>query len=178
MGNCLKSLKTLRKTSAATFAILVATSLLGSVGIAVASSGCSETTVEIRSDTGNTRFTVEVADTAASRNLGLMNRPHMASSAGMLFIYDNPTHATFWMENTLIPLDMLFISDTGLIELVHSNAVPFDRTPIDGGTGILMVLEINGGLAELLQITEGATLRHPQIDQSIALWPCVESASQ
>jgi hypothetical protein len=76
------------------------------------------------------------------------------------------------MENTLIPLDMIFADATGTVTRVHPEAVPLDRTPIDGGDGVQYVLEINGGLAAALRIRPGAVLRHPDIDQARAAWPC------
>jgi uncharacterized membrane protein (UPF0127 family) len=69
-------------------------------------------------------------------------------------------------------LDMIFADETGLVRHVHANAIPHDETGIDGGTGILSVLEINGGLAKRLGITPGAVIRHPGLDQSKAQWPC------
>jgi hypothetical protein len=92
----------------------------------------------------------------------------------MLFIYDRPTTASFWMMNTLIPLDMIFMDDTGLVTRVHHMARPRDLTPIPGGDNVLMVLEINGGLARALGIAEGAEMRHPRLDQSLARWSCAD----
>jgi len=134
--------------------------------------GCSPDTVDIRGAFGQARFTVEVADTFAERAQGLMNRPSMPSGAGMLFVYETPQQASFWMKNTLIPLDMIFADQAGRVTRVHSNAVPQDETPIDGGAGVAVVLEINGGLAEKLGIAPGAELRNPAVDQSLAAWPC------
>jgi uncharacterized membrane protein (UPF0127 family) len=90
----------------------------------------------------------------------------------MLFVYETPQPVAFWMENTLIPLDMLFFDASGKLERVHENARPLDRTPIPGGNDIRFVLEINGGLATELGIEPGAELRHPSIDQAEAAWPC------
>ncbi len=137
-----------------------------------ASAACTDTAVDIRGDWGSARFTVEVADEPAERAQGLMNRPSMPRSAGMLFLYERPQRATFWMRNTLIPLDMIFMDETGTVTRVHENAVPLDETTIDGGDGVLAVLEINGGLARAIGIAEGSELRHPGLDQSIAAWPC------
>ncbi|MGB8811932.1 MAG: DUF192 domain-containing protein [Paracoccaceae bacterium] len=134
---------------------------------------CSEGAVQLRGTSGTARFTVELADTPGERAQGLMNRDSMASSAGMLFVYEQPQHARFWMKNTLIPLDMVFADATGQVTRVHSNAIPQDLTPIDGGEGVAFVLEINGGLAKRMGIAEGAALRHPVIDQSQAFWPCL-----
>lgn len=134
--------------------------------------GCTETGVDLRGPAGTAHFTVEVADTASERSLGLMNRNSMASSAGMLFVYERPQTARFWMKDTLIPLDMVFADATGTVTRVHSNAVPMDETPIEGGSGVAVVLEINGGLAKRLGIDVGTELRHPAINQSLAVWPC------
>jgi uncharacterized membrane protein (UPF0127 family) len=92
----------------------------------------------------------------------------------MLFVYPAPQRASFWMKNTLIPLDMIFADATGRVTRVHSNAVPGDETPIDGGEGVSFVLEINGGLARRLGIAPGAELRHPAVDPDTAAWPCEE----
>ncbi|MAN15615.1 DUF192 domain-containing protein [Alterinioella nitratireducens] len=133
---------------------------------------CAPGRVELRGDWGTARFRVEVADDPEERAIGLMNREEMALSAGMLFVYDSPQRVSFWMENTLIPLDMLFLDATGTVTRVHENAVPLDRTPIPGGTDIQYVLEINGGLARQIGISEGDVLRHPDVDQDLAAWPC------
>ena len=101
-----------------------------------------------------------------------MNVPHMPSGQGMLFLYETPQHATFWMKNTLIPLDMIFADPTGTITHIHENAVPLDETTIDGGRGVLAILEINGGLASQIGISVGDTMRHPGLDPEIAAWPC------
>jgi uncharacterized protein len=134
---------------------------------------CSPDSVELRTSEGTVmRFSVEVADDAAERATGLMNRDHMATSAGMLFVYDAPQHAFFWMKNTLIPLDMIFADATGRVTRVHEMAVPGDETTIDGGEGVRYVLEINGGLAGRLGLAEGAVMRSAVIAQAAAAWPC------
>jgi len=121
---------------------------------------------------GVARFAVEVADDGPERAQGLMFRERMAKSAGMLFVYQRPQRASFWMKNTLIPLDMIFVDLQGRVLAVHANAVPGDTTSIDGGTGVKLVLEINGGLAARMGIGPGAELRHPAIAQADAAWPC------
>ena len=68
------------------------------------------------------------------------------------------------MRNTLIPLDMLFVGPDGAVNRIHHDARPRDETPIPGGDNVLMVLEVNGGLA-LFGITPGSELRHPRLDQ-------------
>ncbi|MEO8244730.1 MAG: DUF192 domain-containing protein [bacterium] len=140
---------------------------------AAASAACAPDTVELRTLAGNViRFSAELAATEAERELGLMNRDKMASSAGMLFAYPEPHHVYFWMKNTLIPLDMVFANAEGRVTAVHSDAVPLDETPIDGGDGVRYVLEINGGLARKLGLVPGTVLRSAMLDQSASVWPC------
>ena len=92
----------------------------------------------------------------------------------MLFVYPQPKRVAFWMKNTLIPLDMIFLDASGTVRKVHHEAKPLDETPIFGGNAIQSVLEINGGLARKIGIAEGWQLRHPAIDQDAAAWPCSE----
>ena len=139
---------------------------------AMAGAACAPEAVELRGPAGVARFHVEVADAPAEQAKGLMFREKMAASAGMLFVFPAPKHASFWMKNTLIPLDMIFADAAGRVTRVHSMAVPGDETPIDGGEGVAMVLEINGGLAARLGIAPGSELRHSSVDQSLAAWPC------
>ncbi len=134
--------------------------------------GCSPDKVELRGLWGQASFQVEVADTPQLRNTGLMNRKNMASSAGMLFVFDHPQQVAFWMKNTLIPLDMVFVDEAGRVKRVHQNAIPHDETSIPGGDGIQFVLEINGGMAALFGISEGSEIRHPAIGAETALWQC------
>jgi uncharacterized membrane protein (UPF0127 family) len=146
--------------------------LICSAGLAHAQAACREDTVFLRGDWGQARFSVELANTPQTRSQGLMFRESMPRSSGMLFIYDSPQRATFWMRNTLISLDMIFTDETGLVRHVHHEAIPGDETVIDGGTGILTVLEINGGLARAMGIVTGSQMRHPAFDANTAAWPC------
>lgn len=146
--------------------------ILGLAASTATAGTCSPTAVDLRGDWGQAHFTVEVADDAQEQAKGLMFRENLPKSAGMLFVYDSPRHARFWMKNTLIPLDMIFLDQTGQVLRIAQNARPLDETPIDGGDGVLMILEINGGLANGLGISVGSQLRHPAIETSIALWPC------
>ena len=133
--------------------------------------GCSENRVDLRGAWGTASFSVEVADDVAERAQGLMHRESLPQSAGMLFAYDRSQYVAFWMRNTLIPLDMIFMDDTGRVTRVHENAVPLDETGIEGGDDIKFVLEINGGLSRQLGIAEGSELRHPVVGASAA-WAC------
>lgn len=131
---------------------------------------CAVDRIDLRGDWGAARFTIEVADDARERSQGLMHRDSMATSAGMLFVYDQPQFVSFWMRNTLIPLDMIFIDEAGIVKGIHENAVPLDETAIPGGDGIQYVLEINGGLSSRLGIEVGSEVRHPSIGE--ASWGC------
>lgn len=113
-----------------------------------------------------------MADDPQERAKGLMFVEEMPAMKGMLFIYEQPQPASFWMRNTLIPLDMLFLDQTGTVTRIHENAVPLDESPIPGGDAVLSVLEINGGMAERLGIEVGSELRHPDLPQDVAAWPC------
>ncbi len=154
---------------------MIKTVLSGAIALITGSgawAGCTETLAEFRWDGGGARFAVEIADDDAERARGLMFRESLSSSAGMLFIYDQPQKVSFWMKNTLIPLDMIFIGADGRVNRVHSNAIPGDLTGIPGPDATLMVLEIKGGLAARLGLAEGAEMRHPALSAETALWPC------
>jgi uncharacterized protein len=133
---------------------------------------CAPGRAEIQMGNSSAAFNIEVVDTYEGRAKGLMFRETMPKFSGMLFVYDRPQSVSFWMRNTLIPLDMIFMDQTGLVVTVHSNAVPLDETPIFGGDSIFAVLEINGGMAEKLGIGPGAKMQHPAFDQENAVWPC------
>lgn len=136
--------------------------------------GCAPGVVDLRDADTTARFKVEVVDTPEGRERGLMNRASMPKYSGMLFVYETPQPVAFWMENTLIPLDMLFFDAGGRLTHVHENAKPMDRTPIPGGDNVRFVLEINGGMAGKLDIDPGAEMRNPAVDQGLAAWPCAE----
>ncbi|GAA3873406.1 DUF192 domain-containing protein [Celeribacter arenosi] len=128
---------------------------------AVGQSVCDPSEVIVTSGATQVRFSVEIADDASERSLGLMHRETLPRSSGMLFIYDELRPVSFWMQNTLIPLDIIFVDEKGIVVRVHENAVPLDRTQIPSGAPVRAVLEVNGGLSAALGIQKGATLRHP-----------------
>lgn len=122
--------------------------------------------------------TVEIADDPAERAQGLMFRRSLAPQHGMLFIYDTPQPSSFWMRNTLIPLDIIFMDATGRIRRIHENARPLDETPIPGAAVgdpdplRLMVLEIGGGEAARLGLAVGQAMAHPALDPKTAAISC------
>jgi len=112
-------------------------------------------TVEIQTSRGPVRFTVELAITPAEQQRGLMFRKALAPDRGMLFPYSRPQRAAFWMKNTLIPLDIIYIAPNGRVLSIARNAVPHDETPIPSGGLVGGVLEIAGGRAAQLGILPG-----------------------
>lgn len=167
----------MRLTKFAAVRVLGAAMLVAGLGAGSVDALCSDGRVEMRGEFGTVRFRVEVADDPQERARGLMHRESMARMSGMLFVYERPQSVSFWMENTLIPLDMVFVDATGVVRRIHDNAIPLDRTPIPGGLDIQYVLELNGGLAEQLGLDVGDQLRHPAIADDLAVWPCDEVAN-
>ncbi len=152
-------------------ALIIALGMLLAICTDVATA-CTIEAVEIKSANGQVQFKVDVADDPVERSKGLMHVESMPRFSGMLFIYETPGPADFWMKNTLIPLDMLFADATGTITHIHENAEPLSLASIHGGKDILYVLEINGGMAAKLGIEEGAVMRHLDMDQGTAAWAC------
>lgn len=103
--------------------------------------------LDIATDKGVYHFKVEIADTNATREHGLMNRKSLAADHGMLFDFKTPQTVKFWMHDTLIPLDMVFIGADGRIVSIARNAAPMDETPIPSGGDVRGVLELRGGRA-------------------------------
>ena len=106
------------------------------------------------------RFRVEIADTPAAQRKGLMHRDNLAKDRGMLFVFDKSRIRSFWMKNTNIALDMLFISKNGKIRHIHHDATPNSRKSISSRVPVRAVLEINGGLARQHGIEKGDRVNH------------------
>ena len=119
-----------------------------------AQTGLREVPLTIHSRTGAHAFTVEVAATLQQQETGLMFRRTLAGDRGMIFPYDPPQEVAFWMKNTLIPLDIVYIRADGTIARIV-NAEALDLTPLPSGEPIAVVLEIRGGRAKELGIREG-----------------------
>lgn len=117
-------------------------------------------TVEIITSKGRARFQVEIAATHAEQQRGLMFRKSLAPDRGMLFTYAKPQPAAFWMKNTLIPLDIIYIAASGRVLSIVRNAQPHNEMPLPSGGPILGVLEIAGGRAAQLGILPGDRVLH------------------
>lgn len=122
-----------------------------------AQTGLREVPLTIRSKNGVHRFTVEVAATPQQQETGLMFRTSVGADRGMIFPYDPPQEVAFWMKNTLIPLDIVFIGVGGKIVRI-TNAQAMDLTPLPSGAPVTGVLEIAAGRAKQLGIREGDTV--------------------
>lgn len=109
----------------------------------------------ISADNMSHPFTVELALTVEEQATGLMHRTEMAEDAGMLFYFGEEAERGFWMKNTLIPLDMIFIRADGTIHKIHENAVPEDLTRISSNGPVAAVLEIKGGVSRKMGIKPG-----------------------
>ncbi len=120
-----------------------------------AQTGLAKVPLTIRSANGTHRFTVEVAATPAQQQRGLMFRHSVGADEGMIFPYDPPVAATFWMKNTLIPLDMVFIRADGTIARIAANTTPMSLDPVGAGEEVAAVLELRGGRAAELGIRAG-----------------------
>ena len=114
--------------------------------------------LSIRTAKGNRSFQVEVARTDEEQARGLMFRESLAPDRGMIFPLKPPRFASFWMKNTLIPLDMIFIRADGTIARIEPETVPQSLDPVSSGEPVAAVLELAGGEAARQGIAEGDTV--------------------
>ena len=117
----------------------------------------------LHTETGNYTFNVDVVDTPESRQQGLMFVTELADDAGMLFDFKQEQLVSFWMRNTFIPLDMIFVDADGVVQTVHANARPHDTTSIPSEVPVQFVLEIPGGRAEEIGLKAGDTMEHDRV---------------
>lgn len=134
------------------------------VAVSLPLAACSdESKLTIHSENGDHTFNIEIVDTPKTRAEGLMYRQELAPDAGMLFDFLAESSVSFWMRNTFIPLDMLFITSEGVVKNIHVNARPHDPTGIPSDGPVQFVLEIPGGRSVELGIEAGDTVTHPRI---------------
>jgi uncharacterized membrane protein (UPF0127 family) len=124
--------------------------------------GLEQVPLTIQSRSGTHKFKVEIARTREEQAQGLMFRQSLAPDSGMLFPYAPPQNASFWMKNTLIPLDMVFIRPDGTVALVAANTVPLSLDPVSSLEPVAAVLEIAGGRAAELGIQAGDKVTWPR----------------
>lgn len=105
-------------------------------------------------------FQVEIADDEPERETGLMNRDNLPAGQGMLFLFPDARERAFWMKNTHIPLDIIYISKSGEVISIQKNTMPMNETPLHSFGPAAAVLEINGGQADALGIKPGDRITH------------------
>ena len=141
--------------------ILVMLTCIGAATESTASDSRSDSTLIIATRNAEHRFTIELARTPAEMERGLMFRDRLAPDHGMLFLYEEDRAVSFWMKNTLIPLDLIFADATGRIVQIAERAVPMSTALISSDGPVRAVLEVNGGTADRLDIAVGDRLVHP-----------------
>ncbi|MEI9993784.1 MAG: DUF192 domain-containing protein [Rhizomicrobium sp.] len=139
----------------AVLGLIASLSLGGCASIMGLRPGLPVETIRIETASGAKALTVEVAADAASQERGLMFRRDLPANAGMLFDFHQAARVSFWMKNTPLPLDMVFIRADGTVSSVEPNAVPFSTETIPSAEPVRAVLEINGGRARDLGIKPG-----------------------
>lgn len=117
----------------------------------------------VQTDSGRRSFTIEVARTADERKRGLMYRTSMPDDHGMLFVFDRTQQLEFWMKNTPMPLDLIFIGPDGKVKAVRRGK-PFSTDIISPDAPCRFVLEVKAGIAQKTGIADGDPVRHPIID--------------
>jgi hypothetical protein len=122
--------------------------------------------LKVETAKGTKTFHVEVVREEKDRNRGLMYRRTMGADHGMLFDYDPPVDIAFWMKNTYIPLDIIFIDAEGRIIRIAENTTPLSLDHIPSGGPARGVLEINGGLSAKLGIGPGDRVHHALFDKA------------
>lgn len=138
---------------------------VAAVLISLPIAACSDDSrLVIQSESGEHVFNVELVDTAESRARGLMYVQELAPDAGMLFDFKAERPVSFWMRNTFIPLDMIFITADGVVKNIHVNARPHDETSIPSDGPVQYVLEIPGGRSVELGIEAGDSVEHARIE--------------
>ena len=137
---------------------------LAVLAVAAPLAACSdEGKLVLHTATGDHNFNVEVVDTPESRAEGLMFRQELADDAGMLFDFQQEREVSFWMRNTFIPLDMIFVGSDGVVKTIHVNARPQDPTSIPSQVPVQFVLEIPGGRSEEIGLKPGDSMEHARV---------------
>jgi uncharacterized membrane protein (UPF0127 family) len=126
--------------------------MLGSLTV---SACASEPRVVLHTKQGDIPVTVEVATTPGQQAMGLMYRKELGASAGMLFLFPTTSDRTFWMKNTILPLDMMFLGDDRKVVGIVKDAVPFTTTPRSVGVPSRYVLEVNAGFSDKHGVATG-----------------------
>jgi hypothetical protein len=135
--------------------------LIGLLLVAAPSHAAERNTLEIASKTGVHAFSIEVVDTEAAREKGLMFRKSLPEGQGMLFDFHGEGNVSFWMKNTYIPLDMIFIRGDGRILRIAEDAKPQSTDIIPSGGPVRAVLEVIAGTAQKYGLRPGDRVVYP-----------------
>ena len=143
------------------FAVLAFASLISpSILRAEEAPAARHDTIVIESEEGAQLLSVEIADTPALRERGLMFRHRVPEDRGMLFLYEGVGPVAMWMKNTYIPLDMAFIRSDGTVARLIEGAEPHSLETIESREPVAAVLEVAAGAAHKLGLKPGARVRH------------------
>ena len=118
------------------------------------------TPLTIQTAKGKEKFQVEVADDDQERSTGLMHRTDLALDRGMVFDFETPRVVSFWMRNTFIPLDMIFIAADGTIRTIAENTIPHNDKGVSSRVAVTGVLELQAGASAKLGINPGDKVTH------------------
>jgi uncharacterized membrane protein (UPF0127 family) len=144
-------MKTARKSTI--FLVPMAAVLLGILGVSATTRDHGQKILPkesleiINAKGGRSLFTVELAVTPEEQEMGLMYRLSLARNAGMLFVFAKPQVVDFWMKNTVLPLDMIFIRKDGVVDSIARNAMPYSLTNIFSAGPVIATLEVPAGTA-------------------------------
>ncbi|MEQ8736661.1 MAG: DUF192 domain-containing protein [Rhodospirillaceae bacterium] len=123
----------------------------------------SQGSIVVQGENGSPKiydFQFEVADTHSTRATGLMHRAELPQNRGMLFDFETDRMVSMWMRNTFIPLDMLFLSNTGEVMTIAENTVPHSEKPISSRVPVRSVLELAAGTVARLGVEVGDKVQH------------------
>ena len=123
-----------------------------------------EAELDVLTDAATHRFSVWIAANEESRTRGLMHVPDLPADRGMLFLFDRAQFAMFWMKDTCVSLDILFVAPNGRIVNIARDTEPFSLAPIESYAPVVGVLEIAAGSAQRLGIVPGNRIRHPAFE--------------
>jgi uncharacterized membrane protein (UPF0127 family) len=127
--------------------------------LGLSEAGLAIVKVCVTSEKANHAYSTEVAATSREQATGMMFRKYVADNAAMIFPFSEPRVASFWMKNTVIPLDIIFIRSNGTIESIAENVTPYSEEPVSSGEPVAAVLEVRGGLTRELGIKSGDVVR-------------------
>ena len=136
----------------------------------LASTACDDgkPRVVVHGDKGPARVRVELALTAPEQARGLMWRDHLDADAGMLFVFGKTRERSFWMKNTPLPLDIIYIDGDGKVVSVAKRTTPYSTASIPSNGGAKYVLEVNAGFADEHGVHAGSKVDFPDLTSTAA----------